>query len=203
MNIQLIDGQLIVTWMRTSKDIHDEIVNRLTCIRGAEFNKAAGCWSLPVAQADRLVLAFPKASYDYDAICAVVDAEQRRIAVFGQNLLDTGVKLVVVDGRVIAQGTGVSPLLQQLVDERSDDLRVWLQTQNDRYRAQDGLGMPVGAMQVQSINDRIAGASGVSGEDLRQAGLLASAMRNAAKNQEQEDAMRQRNRRSGKVKAKA
>lgn len=202
MNIQLTDGQLIITWERTSATVHSEILDRLKRIKGAEFNKAAGCWSIPVEQADRLFLAFPKASYDYDAICAVVDAQERRIAIFGQNLLDTGVKLIVVDGRVIAQGTGVSPLLQQLVDERSDDLRVWLQTQDVRCRAQDGPGTLAGAMQVQSINDRIAGDSGLSGEDLRQAGLLASAMRNAAKNQEQEDAMRQQRRR-GKVKTKA
>jgi hypothetical protein len=31
-----------------------------------------------------------------------------------------GDKLVVVDDRVIAQGDGVSPLLQSLIDERSD-----------------------------------------------------------------------------------
>jgi hypothetical protein len=199
MNIQLIDGQLIVTWMRTSKAVHDEILERMKCIRGAEFNKAAGrCWSLPVEQADRLFLAFPKASYDYDAICAVVDAQKRRIAIFGQNLLDTGVKLVVVDGRIIAQGEGVSPLLQQLVDERSEDLAIWLQSQNARKRAQGRQGAFLDGIAVSSIENASTNVSSPSSEDLRKAELLATSLRNAAKNQEREDSMRQQRRR-GKV----
>lgn len=195
MNIELVNGQCVVTWQRTSKTVHNEILDRIKRIRGAEFNKAAGCWSVPVAQADRLFLAFPKASYDYDVICAVVEMQERRIAIFGQNLLDMGVKLSIANGHVIAHGDGVSPLLQQCVNERSDDLRVWLQSTMHAVPNEYVCGTLVSAMQVQSINDHIAGDSGVSGEDLRQAGLLASAMRNAAKNQEQENAMRQRRRR--------
>lgn len=184
MNIQLTDGQLIITWERTSATVHGEILDRLKRIRGAEFNKAAGCWSLPVTQADRLFLAFPKASYDYDAICAVVDAQERRIAIFGQNLLDMGVKLTVANGRLIAQGDNVSPLLQSLIEERGADLAAWLQAQNARNRAQGRQNAQVDGIAVSSIENAPTNVSSPSEDDLRQAALLAQSLRNAAKKQQ-------------------
>lgn len=195
MNIQLTDNQLIITWERTSATVHDEILDRIKRIRGAEFNKAQGCWSLPVAQADRLFLAFPKASYDYDAICAVVDAQERRIAIFGKNLLDMGVKLTVTNGRLIAQGDNVSPLLQSLIDERGADLAAWLQAQNARKAARRRQNAQVDGIAVSSTENVPTNVSSPSDDDLRQAALLASSLRNAAQNQTHKDAMRQRNRR--------
>lgn len=198
MEIRLIDGSCVVTWERTSAEIHSEILDRLKRINGAAFDKSGSCWRVPAQQADRLYSAFPKASFDYDAVGAVVDAQERRIAIFGKNLLDMGVKLTVANGRLIAQGDGVSPLLQSLVDERGEKLRVWLASNTPALPHEYVCGTLAGAMQVQSINDRIAGVSGVSGEVLRQAGLLAESLRNAAQNQYQEEAMRQQRRRRAK-----
>lgn len=168
----------------------------------AKFDRDAKVWTAPVDQADRLLAAFPKASYDYDALCAAFDRQDARIGIFGQSLLDMGVTLVVVDSRVIAQGDGVSPLLQSLVDERGENLRVWLDSTMPDLPHEYVCGTVAGAMQVQSINDRLAFDAGRLSEDLRQAELLATSMRNAAQNQYQQEAMRQRGRR-GKVKAKA
>jgi len=192
MDIRLIDGQCVVTWERTSKEIHAEILDRLKCISGASFDKSASCWRVPSTQADRLFAAFPKASYCYDAICAVVDAQERRIAIFGQNLLDMGVKLTVTNGRLIAQGDNVSPLLQSLIEERGAELAAWLQAQNAISGASGGLESTLGAKPV-SIYDR--GVFSPSDDDLRQAALLADSLRNAAQHQYHTDAMRQRNRR--------
>jgi hypothetical protein len=84
MEIRLIDGFCVVTWKRTSAEVHGEILDKIKRIRGAEFIKDAGCWLVPVAQADRLLAAFPKASYDYDALCAAFDRQDERIGIFGQ-----------------------------------------------------------------------------------------------------------------------
>jgi hypothetical protein len=122
----------------------------------------------------------------------VVDAQERRIAIFGQNLLDMGVKLTVTNGRLIAQGDNVSPLLQSLIEERGAELAAWLQAQNAISGASGGLESTLGAKPV-SIYDR--GVFSPSDDDLRQAALLADSLRNAAQHQYHTDAMRQRNRR--------
>lgn len=198
MTVVVAGDALRISWQQEPRWRHDDYCAALREISGVRYDPNIRSWVCPLRNADRILEAFPHASYDYDAICAVVDAQKRRIAVFGQNLLDMGVKLVVVDGRVIAQGDGVSPLVQSLIDERCDDLRVWLQSQNacnGAWRRQ--IGAIDGAV-VSSIENALTSDSRPSNEDLRQAGLLASAMRNAAKNQEQEDAMRQQRRRGKK-----
>ena len=196
MNIELIDGQCTVTWERVPKPIHDEIVERLKKA-GAAFDKPRSCWTLPTKQADRLYAAFPKASYAYDVICSIVEAQERRIATFGHNLLAMGIRLIVSNGRVIAQGAGVSPTLQTAIDERGDNLRVWLQAQNAHRDARRAAGSTIGAIPVSSCdrdNPRY------SSEDLHQADLLAKSLRNAAKNEQHEQAMRTRR---GRAKVKA
>jgi len=183
MEIRLIDGFCVVTWKRTSAEVHGEILDKIKRIRGAEFIKDAGCWLVPVAQADRLLAAFPKASYDYDALCAAFDRQDERIGIFGQSLLDMGVRLLVVDGRVIAQGEGVSPLLQSLIDERCAKLAAWLQAQDARYAGKYGQGATKNGDLVLSIQNDNSNENRPSGGDLRQAELLAVSLRNAAQNQ--------------------
>lgn len=176
MNIQLTDGQLIITWERTSATVHGEILDRLKRIRGAEFNKAAGCWSLPVAQADRLFLAFPQASYDYDAICAAVEARRRHIHNFASSLLAGGVRLEQRSDRVIATGENVSPLIQQLVDERAAELAEWLAEQQSA------------AAQPKRPHSRQQPAATPQAQ--REAELLVSSLRSAAANEQRRAAVR-------------
>ena len=195
MNIEMIDGQCTVTWERVPKPVHDEIVERLKKA-GAAFDKPRSCWTLPTNQADRLFAAFPKASYAYDVICSIVEAQERRIAIFGRNLLALGIRLIVSNGRVVAQGTGATETLQSAIDERGDNLRVWLQAQNTIHGASRGLGSTVGAIPVQPITND----SARSDSDYHNAELLAKSLRNAAKNQDREDAMRTRR---GRAKVKA
>lgn len=105
---------------------HPEIVNRLRQC-GGEFDKATKFWWVDAAQGDKLLDLLPKASYSYDALCACWDAQEARIVNFAQSLIRMGVQLVLDGcGSVVAVGEAVSPLLQQLVAERSDDLREWV-----------------------------------------------------------------------------
>jgi hypothetical protein len=129
MQVEMREHRLRVSWPRCDRSAHDAIVERLKCIKAARFDKEQGCWFIPVSEADRLMDAFPKASYDYDAICAAVERQQQRAAIFGRSLLGMGIKFVAVDDRVIAQGAGASPLLQKLIDERNGGLLAWLQAQ--------------------------------------------------------------------------
>jgi hypothetical protein len=89
---------------------------------------------VPLAQGDKLMEQFPKASYCVDAIWACTDAAAQRATVFYESLVALGVELRIVEsGAVCAVGEGVSPLLQQLVKERAPALRALvLQTQKKR-----------------------------------------------------------------------
>ena len=126
MEIRMRNGRLEASWRMAGREAHEEIVRRLRAIRGVEFDRDAKVWAVPLRQADRLLAAFPKASYDYDALCAAFERADERIGIFGQSLLDMSIMLIVVDGRVVAQGDGASPLLQRLIDERNEKLAAWL-----------------------------------------------------------------------------
>lgn len=125
MNItQATTTQLKVTWPRYPRQTHQEIVRRLKLIRGAEFDKQGACWYVPTIQGDRLMDAFPKASYDVEALWACTDAPGRRAATFHASLRQMGVGFEINDsGAIAAVGDGVSPLVQTLVDERNEALR--------------------------------------------------------------------------------
>lgn len=124
MNITLIDNQLKITWPRYPKPIHDEILARLKTVSGAEFDRAGKCWWIPIAQADRIVELFPKASFSVGALWVAMDAQEGRAQYFHASLMQLGVTLRVEDtGQVVAFGDNVSPLIQTLIDERADALR--------------------------------------------------------------------------------
>ena len=183
------DG-LTVTWERTDKATHGAILDLLKAIPGAEFDRLALCWHVPAKQADRLYASFPKASYDYDAIGAVVEAQERRIDIFARNLEAMGVRLTVRNGRIIADGGNVSPLVQKLVDERSAFLAAWLRAQNAHNRAWRGAQGASMAKQVQSSILQSESDSRGVGDDLHNAELMRKSLHNAAVNQERQEALR-------------
>lgn len=119
--------RLKITWPRYSKAVHGEIVARLKAIPSAAFDAEGGCWFVHTRQADRLLAAFPKASFCPDTIAAAVEAETQRARTFLDNLTRLGVTLVIRDGELVAVGEGVSPLLERLVEERAESLRPLLQ----------------------------------------------------------------------------
>jgi hypothetical protein len=171
---------LALSWKYASAAEHAQCVAAAKTIPGATFSAADRCWYVPAKQADRLYAAFPLASYDYDAICAVVDAQQRRVHNFANFLVSHGVALEVHGDTVVAHGDNVSPLVQKLVAERSAEIRAWLASQNARCRAS---GRPESHFASDAVYSRInaqKGASSASSEDLAKAELLAKSLRNAA-----------------------
>jgi hypothetical protein len=75
---------------------------------------------------------FPGAAFDYDVICAAVDAEPMRTEAFYRFLARSGARLEIDEtGAVVASGACVSPLLAELVRERSDALRALIVTQRE------------------------------------------------------------------------
>lgn len=133
MMIQLATPtRLKITWPRYAKAVHSEIVARLKAIPSATFDAEGECWFVHARQADRLLDAFPKASFCQDTIAAAVEAETQRARTFLDNLNRLGVRLVVEGGELVAVGEGVSPLLQRLVEERAASLRPMLQPEKGR-----------------------------------------------------------------------
>lgn len=198
MEIVMRDGVIVVAWELSAYTVavNTEIKNRLHRIAGVEYDGRQKVWTVPAAQADRLYAAFPKASYDYDVICAVVNAQAGRCAIFYRSLVGMGVRLVCDDsGAIVAVGDGVSPLLQAAVDERSEELRPMVQAEQAAWLANSGQIGDVDGDLVSSTENEITSdsrpVSGVSDETLRQAELLVNGMRNAAKNQYEAEAARQ------------
>lgn len=95
-------------------------------------------------------------------------AEEGRIDRFMRNLRAMGVQFEVQDGRVMALGPHVSPLVQQLVAGRNDAALAWLSEHPAEPAAQPASPPP----------------PLLDGEAVRQAALLAQSLRNAAKNQQ-------------------
>lgn len=127
--VERLDDALRVAWHGLPRAEHDRLVETLRAITGAVYDADLRAWKIPLRQADRLLAALPTASYSYDAISAAVEARRRHIHNFASSLLAGGIRLEQRSDRVIATGENVSPLIQQLVDERAAELAEWLAEQ--------------------------------------------------------------------------
>lgn len=168
MLVEVHDDSLAVSWQRVPPHVHADLVESMKYIPGASFDARAKCWRVPLRQADRVYEALPDASYSYDAISAAVAAADERIDRFMRNLRAMGVQFEVQDGRVMALGPHVSPLVQQLVAGRNDAALAWLSEHPAEPAAQPASPPP----------------PLLDGEAVRQAALLAQSLRNAAKKQQ-------------------
>lgn len=107
-----------VTWPAYDAAIEAEIVNRLKGVPGIEGHGRR--YYAPVVQVYRCMELFPKAAFQYEALSAA-DGLART---FWAMLVHFGLELIFNEsGAVCAVGAGVSPLIQQLVDERAHALR--------------------------------------------------------------------------------
>lgn len=167
MSVVVADGALRISWEQEPRWRHDDYCAALREISGVRYDPNIRSWLCPLRNADRILEAFPHASYDYDAICAAVDAASGRVDRFMRNLRALGVRFEERAGHVLAFGDNVSPLVRELVAERNAAARAWL-----------------------AENPEVASASGApatppacSAEEWRQAELLAASLHNAARNQ--------------------
>lgn len=184
MNITLASGSptlLRITWDENySPDIEAEIVKRLQTIPG--INGAGRRWYCPAIQMERIMILFKRASYQYAAYAAADKAARD----FFDSLIGTGVKLVIDGDKVKAIGDNVSPLLAQLVDDRSPALMSLVQLEVDREARHASL---------ESSQNHTEG----QGDDLDpKLELLAKGIANAQKRAEIEAQFRYGKRRSSK-----
>lgn len=147
MNIELATPTHIkITWPHYDAPTEAEIVRRLTTVPGIEGHGRR--YYAPTIQVYRLMELFPKASYQYEAIVAADGLAQA----FWAMLVRFDLELIFDEsGAICAVGAGVSPLIQQLVDERAHALRplVAAALANPKPKAQ-----PVAPLQgPQSIED--------------------------------------------------
>lgn len=176
MSVVVDDGALRISWEQEPRWRHDDYCAILRSISGAAYDPTIRSWRCPLRTADRILEAFPHASYSYDAICAAVDARRRHIHNFASSLLAGGIRLEQrIDG-VIAVGDNVSPLIQQLVDERAAELAEWLAEQQSA------------AAQPKRPHSRQQPAATLQAQ--REAELLVSSLRNAAANEQRRAAFR-------------
>lgn len=121
MRIELSSPTRIkITWPPYDGATETEIRRRLAAVPGVEAGHGRMAWC-PVIQLARLMELYPKASFEYAAI-AKADTLGRR---FYDMLVSFHVDLRIdASGAVCAVcGENVSPLIEQLVSERSHALR--------------------------------------------------------------------------------
>lgn len=135
-----------ITWPQYDAAIEAQIAERLRSVPGIEgFGHR---WSAPVIQTVRLMELFPKASYDYAALSAADKATRN----FYDSMVRMGIELALdASGAVCAVGEGISPLLQQLIDERAHALKplVVEAMRNPRPRRQQPQGAWQGPLTVE------------------------------------------------------
>lgn len=167
VTVDCSDDMLLVSWRGLTRAEHDRAVTAVRAISGAVYDAEEKLWRVPVRQADRLYEALLDASYSYDAICAAVDAAATRIDRFMRNLRALGVRFDLRAGRVLALGDNVSPLVQQLVDERNAAAEAWLHDHPE----------PV------AVSPLCPATPSVDAKTWRQGELFRAALHNAARNQ--------------------
>ena len=88
MQVELASGvppQLRITWPAYDPPTEAAILERLKTVPGAEG--AGRRWYVPAIQMERLMILFPKASYQYAALCAADKAARD----FFDSLIGTGI----------------------------------------------------------------------------------------------------------------
>lgn len=120
MNITLSGNLLRIEWPMYQSEIDQEIRRRLATVPAIEAGRGRVAWA-PVIQLQRLMTLFPKSSIDYRAM-QESDAVARR---FYDSLIQMGIELGFDASRgvYVVAGANVSPLLEQLVAERSHALK--------------------------------------------------------------------------------
>lgn len=110
---------LRITWPIYSSEIDQEIRRRLSTVPGIEAGRGRAA-SAPVIQLARLMDLFPKSAIGYAAL-SHADTLGRR---FYDSLVCLHIALKIdASGAVCAVGDNVSPLIEQLVAERSHALK--------------------------------------------------------------------------------
>lgn len=119
MNIELTDPTTVrITWPSHDAATEAEIVRRLNTVPGIEG--MGHRYRCPAIQVARLMELFPKASFDYAALRAADSLAQR----FHEGMALMGVEFRIDDsGAVAGVGDNVSPLLCDIIAERSPALK--------------------------------------------------------------------------------
>lgn len=129
MEITLASGQpsqIRISWDAYDPKTEAEIANRLKTV--PNIDGAGRRFYAPAIQCERLMTLFPMAQFQYAALCAADKAARD----FFDSLIGTGVKLVIDGDKVRAVGDNVSPLVEQLVADRSLALMSLVELERDR-----------------------------------------------------------------------
>lgn len=182
------------------------------------FDRDAGAWLVPLADFARvLALGGDDASVDVEVWEAAYPTRARRLAgalTFCQALAALGVTICLQDGRLVAQGAHVSPLVQAEVEQRGALIRRLLADGWEFVGMQDGGDGGVGVGNITGAADGAAQDATTSAvpatptatvPDDAKLELLLAGIKNAAKraaaDQERRAAWRRRAQSGGRQKA--
>lgn len=120
MNITFCTPTLLkISWPLYDDATHQEIVRRLSTVPGMEAGRGRNCYA-PMIQLQRIMLLFPKASFDYRAMQEADNLARR----FFDSMTSMGVCFDWDEfDDPMAVGDNVSPVLQQLVHDRRHALK--------------------------------------------------------------------------------
>lgn len=119
MKIELVaPNQVRITWPTYDAAIEAQILERLKTVPGIEGRGRR--WYAPAIQVSRLIELFPKCSIGYDALRAADGLGRAFYTMLVRFHIELGLD---ASGAVCAVSGNVSPLIQQLIDERAHALR--------------------------------------------------------------------------------
>lgn len=124
MKVELSSPTLLkISWPLYDSAIDSEIRQRLATVPGVEVGRGRCCWA-PAIQLWRLAELFPKASFDY----AAMQAADRTGQTFYNSMVSMGV-IFRIDPMlgVCVASEGCSPVIEQLVAERSHALKPFVE----------------------------------------------------------------------------
>lgn len=131
MRITLFDEETLACSFPYSVDA----VGKIKSLPERTFDAAAKCWHVPVKDFDQVLNLFPDSTVHPDVweiVYPTTAIRLRRAEQFCTNLNMLGVSLhPQEDGRIIAQGPGVSPVLQTEVDKFQAEIRLLLRDGHD------------------------------------------------------------------------
>lgn len=88
-----------------------------------EYDPDRRRWLAPLSELDTVLAAFPHATVAPDLRAAVVEDQVVAVRRFVRALANLRVRIVERDGCIVAEGEGVSPVLQEEVDKRAATIR--------------------------------------------------------------------------------
>ena len=118
IKLYLSDGQIWIWFPYTAATLA-----KVKALPTRTYDPDRRRWLAPLSELDSILEAFPRATIDDDLQAAIIADSGEAVRRFVCSLATFKVRIVERDGCIVAEGEGVSPVLQEEVDKRAAAIR--------------------------------------------------------------------------------